>query len=82
MLNSKIDKDTLKFVIPLTEPKSIKQALDTLGVTKATRLGGISAKCLKTAFSVICRPLSTITIINLSMKSGKFPDKQCKIKKG
>ena len=27
MLNSKIDKDTPKFVIPLTEPKTIKQAL-------------------------------------------------------
>ena len=73
MLNSKIDQDTTKFEIPLIEPNHVKQTLDSLDISKATGLDGISGKFLKTASPIISRPLSSI--INMSIKSGKFPTK-------
>ena len=68
-----------KFEIPYAEVGYVKWKLDSLDITKATGLDGISAKFLKTASAVICKPLCTI--INLSIKTGKFPSqlKQSKV---
>lgn len=68
-----------KFEIPYVQVSYVKQKLNSLDVTKATGMDGISAKFLKTASDVICEPICTM--INLSVKSGKFPTqlKQTKV---
>jgi hypothetical protein len=60
-LNASLKSDTLnhynKFKIPFVEISYVRQKLDSLDITKATRLDGISAKFLKTASDIICKPL-------------------------
>ncbi|XP_060580125.1 uncharacterized protein LOC132736928 [Ruditapes philippinarum] len=58
MLEGKVNLDVPEFVIPPIEPDHVKKTLDSLDVKKATGLDGISGRFLKTASSVIYRPLS------------------------
>jgi hypothetical protein len=78
-LLSKNTKESDKFEIPFVEQNYVKQKLNGLDITKATGLDEIGAKFLKTAADVIDEPLCTI--INLSIKNGKFPTllKQSKV---
>ena len=78
-VKSKISNQSNKYEIPFVDLSYVNQKLNSLDATKATGLDGIGAKFLKTAADVISKPLCSI--INLSIKSGKFPTqlKQSKV---
>jgi hypothetical protein len=79
LVKSKIPNQSNQFEIPCVDLSYVNQKLNSLDATKATGLDGIGAKFLKTAADVISKPLCSI--INLSIKSGKFPTqlKQSKV---
>ena len=62
----------VKFEIPPVSISFVQKQLDSLDLTKATGLDGLSAKFLRLSSSVIAVPI--MKILNLSITTGIFPD--------
>ena len=70
-IESKIP-DNIEFSISRVSTAFIKSQLENLKTNKATGIDDISAKFLKMAATIICKPLSHL--LNLSIKTGIYPE--------
>jgi hypothetical protein len=62
---------SVSYKIPLMEEEKVSKLLSNLDVTKSTGIDGVSAKLLKLGASVLTKSITTI--LNISIKTGKFP---------
>ena len=63
---------SVQFGIPLMKLANLTSALKALDVTKATGLGGITPRILKTTAETVAPTL--LDIINVSLINGQFPE--------
>ncbi|MCU7801396.1 MAG: hypothetical protein KZQ70_15025, partial [gamma proteobacterium symbiont of Lucinoma myriamae] len=83
--NAKLDQnirsklpENVQFSISRVSVTFIKTQLENLKINKATGIDDISAKFLKIAAPIICKPLSSI--LNLSIQQGTYPNNLKKAK--
>ena len=62
----------VEFKIPFMKQHDVISNVQTLDITKATGLDGMTPKILKTSAEIIGPNL--LEIINISIKNGRFPD--------
>ena len=70
-IESKIP-DNIEFSISRVSTAFVKSQLENLKTNKATGIDDISAKFLKMAATIICKPLSHL--LNLSIQTGIYPE--------